>query len=176
MTKFVNPENIVGQSGLMPGQTVADLGCGAGFYTIAAAKILGDTGMVYAIDVQESKLTVTQSSANQAGCKNVAIIKADLEKPLTEPAEGSCDMVILASILHEVGLRDPLIKNAYRLLKTGGKLLAVEWKKQSTPLGPPVERRIAQEDLIQLLERMGFHKQADIPADSFHYAMVCVRQ
>lgn len=175
MTKFVDPNNIIAYTGIQQGSTVADFGCGGGFYTVAAAKAVGGSGTVYAVDILEDKLSATISSSKQAGQKNVVVVKADLEKPLDQIKEGSCDLVILASILHEIGSRDGLIKNAYRILKTGGKILAVEWTRSSSILGPPMERRVPQEELEHAFNSLGLRKEKDIPADSFHYSMLFVK-
>lgn len=172
MNKFIDPASIIAQAGLKSGQIVADFGCGSGFYSLPAAKRVGNTGTVYAIDVQEAKLAATQSAARQNGSKNITVMKADLEKPLLDIPEASCDAVILASILHEIDSNENLIKNAYRVLKTGGEVIAVEWKKQATPIGPPLERRLAQEDLEQLLSHAGFHKAKDLGADGYHYSVM----
>ena len=173
--KFINPTTVVSQMGLKPGQTVADLGSGSGFFALAAAKLVGNSGLVHAVVVQEAKLTATQSSASQQGFKNIQVLKADLDKPLTEIAETSCDAVILASILHEVQSRAQLLKNAYYVLKTGGKVLAVEWKVEHTPFGPPLDKRIQEHDLEKEFAALGLRKEKDIPADAYHYAMVFVK-
>jgi len=172
--KFINPSTVVAQVGLKNGQTVADLGCGAGFYAIAAARLVGN-GQVYAVDVQDAKLAATQSAARQNGLKNITTIKADLDKPLLDIAESSCDAVILGSILHEIGSREALFKNAYRILKTGGKILAVEWKKEMTPLGPPMDKRLAETELEQEFAKIGLRKEKSLPADSYHYAAVFIK-
>lgn len=173
--KFINPANVVAQMGLKPGNIVADLGSGSGFFALAAAKFVGNAGLVYAVDVQEAKLTATQSSASQQGYKNIQVMKADLDKPFTEIAETSCDAVILASILHEVQSRAALLKNAYHVLKTGGRILTVEWKMEHSPFGPPLDKRIHEQDLEKELMALGLRKEKDIPADMYHYAMVFVK-
>ena len=76
-TTFVKPADIVGQAGLKYGQKVADFGCGAGFFTLPAARLVGDEGVVYAVDIMPDRLAVTQSSAQQAGLKNVQVVQAD---------------------------------------------------------------------------------------------------
>ncbi len=170
--KFINPQNVVAQMGLKSGQTVADFGAGAGFYATAAAQMVGTNGTVYALDVQQNKLTATTSAASQQGLKNIKVLQSDLDKPIQGLADASCDGVILASILHEIKNRDMLLQNAYKVLKTGGLLLAVEWKAQHTIFGPALEKRISEADLEQLLAKIGLHKVKSIPADMFHYAMV----
>jgi len=175
MSKFIDPASIVAQIGLQNGQTVADLGCGSGFYALAAARAVGNTGIVYAIDVQEAKLTATQSAARQNGLKNITVLKADLDRPLLDIAESSCDAVILASVIHEVESRETLMKNAYRLLKTGGTLLAVEWQKRATPIGPDMAKRVSQEELEQLLNKVGLRKAKELQTDGFHYALMFIK-
>ncbi len=170
--KFINPQTVVAQMGLKTGQVVADFGSGAGFFATAAAKMVGNTGTVHAIDVQQSKLTATFSSATQQGYKNVQILQADLDKPLKQLEDASCDAVIMASILHEVADRSMLLKNAYRLLKTGGLLLAVEWKPEHTIFGPSLDKRIHEQQLEDELAKAGLHKVKSIPADSAHYALL----
>jgi ubiquinone/menaquinone biosynthesis C-methylase UbiE len=170
--KFINPLNVVSQMGLKPGNLVADLGCGSGFFAVAAAKFVGNNGIVYAVDVQESKLTATISAASQQGYKTVQAVKADLDKPLMDIDATSCDAVIMASILHEVSSREMLLKNAYKVLKTGGTLLAVEWKPDHTPFGPPLEQRVHPEDLEKELAKLGLKKIKSISADMYHYALL----
>ncbi|HEX3095725.1 MAG TPA: methyltransferase domain-containing protein [Patescibacteria group bacterium] len=170
--KFINPQNVVAQMGLKTGQTVADLGSGAGFFTTSAAKMVGNTGKVYAVDVQQAKLTSTFSSASQQGFKNVQIVQTDLDQPIKGITDASCDAVIMASILHEIKDRTMLLANAYRILKTGGSLLAVEWKAQHTIFGPALEKRISEEEMEQELAKLGLHKVKSIPADMFHYALL----
>ncbi len=175
MLKFIDPGAVVSHVGLNSGNIVADLGCGAGFFSIAAAREVGGSGVVYALDVQDSKLAATQSAAKHYNLNNIITIKADLDKPVLDVPEGYCDIVIMASILHQMDSRENLFKNAYRLLKTGGKLLAVEWKKMQTPFGPDISKRVSPEDLRKELLLAGIRHESDVPADGYHYASVFIK-
>lgn len=175
MQKFVNPDNVVAQLGIQPGWVVADFGCGSGFYTLPAAKLAGPTGKAHAVDILDSKLAVTLSSARQQGLKNIFAHKADLDNPLIQIEEASCDLVIVASVLHQVYSKESLIKNIYRVLKTGGTLLVVDWKKEASVFGPPLESRISKEDLEKLMTRAAFRKNKEVDADSFHYALLFIK-
>jgi ubiquinone/menaquinone biosynthesis C-methylase UbiE len=172
MSQFLNPSAVMAQTGLMMGQTVADLGCGNGFYVLPAAQMIGPTGTVYAVDVQTVKLAATISIANQFGYKNVRVIQANLGKPLLDILPGSCDLVIIGSILHEIDQKQELIKNIYRVLKSGGRVVAVEWKRTATPFGPPLDKRLDQEKLEIMLQSAGFRKDKDLQADGYHYAVL----
>lgn len=98
--------------------------------------------------------------------------RADLEKPLDQSLYGQEDVVIVASILHEVKNREAIIKNAYALLKTGGLLVAVDWKAEHSPFGPAMEKRISEHDLRAILEQSGLRHMKDLNGDLYHYAMV----
>jgi ubiquinone/menaquinone biosynthesis C-methylase UbiE len=169
---FLNPASVVAQTGLMQGQVVADLGCGSGFYVLPAAQMVGPTGTIIAVDVQTQKLAATVSIANQFGYKNVRVVQANLGKPLLDIEPNSCDMVIVSNILHQMEDATQLIKNIYRILKTPGRLLAVEWKRTATPFGPPVERRLDQQKLEIMLQMASFRKDKDLEADGYHYAVL----
>jgi ubiquinone/menaquinone biosynthesis C-methylase UbiE len=172
MTKFLDPSAVVAHAQFQTGDTVANLGCGGGYFAVAASREVKDTGTVYAVDVQESQLEATQSTARHERCKNITVMRADLDKPFTELPESSCQGVIIGSIIHEVGSRQMLFENAYRLLQTGGRLLVIEWQKKAAPVGPPINVRIAEDDLIAELQRMGLRLLSKIPADDFHYALL----
>ncbi len=175
MSKFINPSLVIAQTGLVKGGVVADLGCGSGFYVLPAAQMVGAEGVVYGVDVQAAKLEATSSIAKQMGYKNVKIVHADLSKPLLELEEHSCDLVVIGNILHEISVPDKLLANAYRLLKPEGKILVVEWKKEGTPFGPAIDRRISQQQLEVMLMRAGLRKEQDLEADGYHYAVLFKR-
>ncbi len=172
MSQFLNPSAVMAQTGLMQGQVVADLGCGNGFYVLPAAQMIGPTGLVYAVDVQTQKLAATVSIANQFGYKNVKVVQANLGKPLLDILPGSCDMVVIGNILHEIDQKEELIQNVYRVLKSPGRVVAVEWKRTATPFGPPLDRRMDQEKLEIMLQMVGFRKIKDLQADGYHYAVL----
>lgn len=173
--KFVNPSNIIAQLDLDKGAMAADLGCGGGFYTLPLARAVGDKGAVCAIDILPDKLAATQSAAQMAGLKNVTVVHADLEKPsdVIEPA--SFDLVVMSNIVHQVQSREALMKNAYQMLKTGGHLLVVDWKKELTPFGPEVKSRVSRDHVVELVTRQGFRPDRDLEADGYHYAVVFVK-
>ena len=134
--------------------------------------MVGPTGTVIAVDVQTQKLAATISIANQFGYKNVRVVQANLGKPLLDIEPATCDMVIVSNILHEINDPKELIKNIYRILKSPGRLVAVEWKRTATPFGPPIDRRLDQGKLEILLMQSGFRKMKDLEADGYHYAVL----
>lgn len=170
--KFLNPEELLAAIPLAPGMTVADFGCGNGYYSVAAAKIVGKTGQVYAFDILEDALSQTATLARQHRLQNLTTKQCDLAKPgVCEIPETSCDLAIVSSILHQMENKDNLLREAYRCLKTGGRILVVEWLPTS-PLGPDLKSRVRPSAAQQMLERFSFRPAAELPAGSFHYALL----
>ncbi len=65
--QFIKPETILKQIGLQGGMQVADLGCGAGYFALPAARLVGSRGKVYAVDVQKSALAQVRKEAQSQG-------------------------------------------------------------------------------------------------------------
>lgn len=169
---FLNPEQLLKEIPLEPGMVVADFGAGNGHYAAAAAKLVGSRGQVWALDIMEEALSQTATLAKLEGLHNVATRLCDLEKygscqvPVT-----SCDLVIMSGLLHQVGSKETVLREAYRVLKTGGRLLVSEWRPESL-FGPPPGLRLAPGAVKMLLEQSGFRPLAELPAGAFHYALL----
>lgn len=172
---FVNPANLIAQLDLPTGIKIADLGCGGGYFCIPAARLAGSEGTVYAVDIMRPRLEATISSARHSGLSNVVPVLADLEKPITGIPPTSCDWVFMSNIVHQVENKHALFSNAYKILKTGGRVLMVEWKKGSSLFGPPQGDRVNLQELEVLCERLGFRLEKHIENDSSHFAVVFVK-
>jgi ubiquinone/menaquinone biosynthesis C-methylase UbiE len=149
------------------------LGCGNGFFTLPAAKIVGDSGKVWAVDVLEESLSKIMSLARLSRYKNVRTLHHDLESGQPSAiGDLSCDFAIVGKVLPQLRQTQNFIREIYRLLKTEGWILLVEWKKQQSPIGPAYETRIAEEAAVALFTKQGFKLVKSLPADSYHYALL----
>ncbi len=172
LQRFLDPKDILAHSGIQEGQTVADFGCGNGFYPLAAAQMVGESGMVYAVDVKAESLEATMSAARHQGLSNIYTVRHNLENPGVAIGDNSCDAVILSGILHLSKLQRNILKETYRVLKTGGQIIVIEWKKERLPFGPNINVRMSENQTADLLTRAGFRFQQEMPADAFHYALI----
>ncbi len=169
---FVDPQELLHAVPIEPGMIVADFGCGNGYYAIAAGKLTGKKGQVHALDLLEDCLSQTATLAKLNGLHNVSTQKCDLEKLGSCPlADISCDLVVISSILHQVANQDNVIREAYRVLKTGGYLVVVEWDSHAT-FGPHLASRVSREELGKLLEKFGMRPVKELSAGAFHYALL----
>lgn len=175
--KFLNPEKVMFAAGLQAGQTVADLGAGSGFYTFASGKIVGEKGKVFAVDILESAIEHISAEARLRELKNVKTLRADLEKSdsCSSIATGTIDLVILANIIHQLKQKKNLFVEAYRMLKTGGKVLVLEWNDSPSVIGPTVHSRISPEEIAKLSKEVLLKAAGAIPADMYHYGLMFIK-
>lgn len=174
--KFINPREVLTGAGLRPGMVVADFGSGGGHYAIAAAEIVEDKGTVYAVDIQEDPLRHLMSEARLRRLRNIETYQCDLEKQDYCPIPAvSCDVVILANILHQAPGKKSIIASAYKALKTGGYALVVEWEPKGAVFGPSAESRLAEDEVADLFTNNGFKPGRKIATEPYHYAVTYIK-
>ena len=133
--------------------TVADVGCGPGFFTIPMAKMVFD-GKIYALDIQDEMLDAVRAEVAKVNLTNVDVVKSQEKKlPLEDE---SIDGVVAAFVLQEATSPKTLLKEALRCLKNHGWLVVLEWYKREMEEGPPVSQRIDMDEMKELTAKAGF--------------------
>jgi demethylmenaquinone methyltransferase/2-methoxy-6-polyprenyl-1,4-benzoquinol methylase len=119
--RFFSPEKILANSPLRAGQTVLEVGCGTGFFSIPAARLIGDQGRLVAMDILSESVELVSDRARAAGLPNIQAIQGDaLEAPLES---GSFDAAILYGVVPAPMLPlAPLLVEMHRVLKRAGAL------------------------------------------------------
>lgn len=172
-TRFLDPEQVLFRSGLNRGNTVVDLGAGSGYFAIAAAKIAGEVGKIHVIDIQDSALDHVMAEARLKNYGNIQTYKHDLEsEKVLELPSGSADMVIVSNILHLLQQSNHLFTESYRLIKTGGKLLVLDWNSNSSPFGPKSDQRISEEQVKAAAAKANFKFKTEVEADQYHFGLI----
>ena len=120
-----NPRKILGGY-IEPGQTVLDIGCGPGTFSIAMAKMVGESGKVIAVDVQEEMLQILREKAAQQGLESrIVTQKSDPDRiGISEKV----DLALAFYMVHEVPNAVAFLEEIVSILKPNGKLLVVEPK------------------------------------------------
>jgi demethylmenaquinone methyltransferase/2-methoxy-6-polyprenyl-1,4-benzoquinol methylase len=119
--RFFGPVNILRGVDYLNGQAVLEVGCGTGFFTMPAAKLIGDAGRLVAIDVVPESVEFVSRKVQAAGLKNVCVIKADAL--CTGLASESFDAVLLFGVIPSPMLPlKRLLPEMQRILKLGGTL------------------------------------------------------
>lgn len=117
-------DRVLSQAGLRPGAVAVDLGCGLGFLSLEAARLVGPEGRVYAVDSDREALGRLSVRAGEAGLAHVIPVHADLCK-LPLPA-GEADAVVARSVLSYVEERGKALRECFRILRPGGRLSICE--------------------------------------------------
>jgi len=123
------PEQIIEAIGLKPGQSIADIGAGGGYFTLRFAEIVGDGGKVYAVDTNSEFLQFIKSCAKEKELNNIVTIL--IENRLDLP-ESDMDFVFMRNVAHHITNRVEYFKNLKRFLKSDGKIVIIEYKKGKT--------------------------------------------
>ena len=144
---FRDPYETLDAAGLEPGQRVLEVGCGPGFFTIPAAKIVGEKGSVYALDVSPLAVERVQQKIEREGATNVETILADAAQ--TGLPDQSFDLIFAFGFAHAAGSMENILAELHRLLKPAGIFSIEEWPRWPRILNKlfhPVERqgRISQ--------------------------------
>jgi len=172
MEGIFNPQSVVATMDVREGMHIADFGCGSGHFTVLLAQVIGESGRVTALDVQEEPLEATRARAKAAGLNNVEFVRANLEVlGSSSLSDSSQDIVIMANILFQSPKKTEVIQEAKRVLKSGGRLVMVEWKKGGGGLGPPDTMRLDEIAARQLLAQEGLTVEKTIPAGQFHFVL-----
>ena len=174
---FSDPRHNIEQFGLSDGMIVADFGTGSGFYAMEAARAVAPTGKVYAVDLQKDLLERLKSEADKNNLKNVEIISGDLERiGGSKIRDGSCNAVIASNVLFMIEDKKSFLLEAKRILKTGGKLLLVDWSASFSQMGPHVDHVVYKDDVVKLATAAGFAFEKEIHAGAHHYGIIFRKQ
>jgi len=170
---FSDPQKNIEQLELREGMVVADFGAGSGAYTIAAAKSVGDSGHVYAVDVQKELLSGIKNLAAKEGVFNIEVIWGDIERiGKTKIKDGIIDVVIISNILFQVEDKIGLLNEAMRILKKTGIVLVVDWVDSFGGLGPDRDQIISHSEAKKLFEENNFSFIKNISAGDHHWGFV----
>lgn len=173
--KFFDPAKIIATLGLNSRTVdVAEFGCGYGTFTIPAAKII--KGKVYAFDIDPDMIRLTNEEARNQRLSNVEAIQRDFMADGSGLPEESVDYAMLFNILH---LENPtaLLREAHRILKTGGRLGIIHWNYDpTTPRGPSMDIRPKPQDCLRWAESVGFSQPVQYDLKPYHYGIVLIKK
>ena len=169
---FLNPASIALEFGVQQGMSIADFGSGAGYFTTILAAMVGHEGRVYALDIQETALDNVRARARAEGLNNIETIRTNLEiLGSSSLSDSSQDMVLLANILFESHNDPAILREAVRVLKSGSRIIIIDWKKGSGGFGPPNDLRLSVENMKKLAQDDGLIFEKDFDAGQFHFGL-----
>jgi len=173
--ELLNPEKILKEElGIGPASYVADFGCGtAAYFVFQSAKIVGDSGIVYAVDIQKSILENVASRADQLKLHNIKTIWTDLETVgACKINDNSLDYGFLINILFQNKDHEAILKEVMRMVKPTGKILIIDWKDGRFPLGPSPQEKVHLDNLSRIAENLGLSIDHRFEAGQYHFGII----
>jgi SAM-dependent methyltransferase len=145
------PARVIESLKLQPGQSVADIGAGTGYFSSKLAKA-GAAPTVYAVDIEPAMVAHLASRAAKEGLKNLVAVQAGPDGPNLPAA---VDTVLIVDTFHHIPDRVAYFTKLRGSLKPGGQLVIVDFRKDA-PSGPPVEFRFTPAQITSELNQAGF--------------------
>ncbi len=139
-------KNVLEEVGIQPGYHVLDYGCGPGSYIAPLAKLVGESGQIYALDVHPLAVQKVQRITSKKRLSNVDTIQSDCQTTL---ADKSMDVVLLYDILHELKEPDKILKELHRVLKQDGILSLSDHHLKDNE----IQARVTKKELFKLSKK-----------------------
>ncbi|OYU14230.1 MAG: SAM-dependent methyltransferase [Alphaproteobacteria bacterium PA4] len=134
--------SVIRQLGIKPGQTVADIGAGSGYYTMRVAPIVGPKGQVIAQDIVQRYLDDLKARTQKAGLTNVRFVKGSTSDPRLPRA--SVDVALLIHMYHEIAQPYALLYNLRASLKPDARIAIVDLERAAEYHGMPKELLVCE--------------------------------
>jgi len=167
---WLPPDEVIAMLRVQPGDLVADIGAGTGYFTLPLAHALGSKGKVWAVDAQTEMLSLLKEKLDLAGVSNVEPVCAEGDR--TEIPDAACTLVFLANVWHEFEDRNAVLREAQRILSPGGRVAILDWRTDVEPVhGPPLAHRIAAADAVRDMRLAGFEQLASAEVGRYSWVV-----
>lgn len=168
--KLLPPDQTLINLGLHEGAIMADIGCGIGYFTIPASKIVGESGKIFAMDISPEMLKDVEIKIKDNNISNVETILTEENDLKLE--DNKVTFAFISLVLHEANEKENFISEIKRIISPEGKIAVVEWEKINSEFGPPIDHRLDKMDLIEILDTLGFSNISTIGIGENFYGIV----
>ncbi len=173
------PSETLVKLGFKKTDVMADIGCGAGYFTLPAALIIdsntgtGSNSCIFALDTSEDMLAEVTEKALDLGLKNISCFKTS-EYDL-KIQDNCVDFALICNVLHEISDKPKFIAEVMRIMKPGAILAVIEWQKRRGEYGPSEEERIDKNQLRDQLVLSGLSHPDDFDFIESFYAVTATK-
>lgn len=167
---YQKPYEVLTALAIEPGEVIADIGAGSGYFTFRLAHRVGDKGRVYAVDISPDMIRHLNRRIRELKAMNVTAILADADDPLL--ADASIDRFFFSDSWHHIENQSKYLSLIKKMLKPGGEIIMIDFHKKELPVGPPMQMKIAREDLIRQMESNGFRLTKEHTFLPYQYFLV----
>lgn len=169
--EWQKPDEFIAALNVQPGQLVADIGAGSGYFTLRLARAVGEKGTVFAIDVASGMLDYLRQRLAKERIENVRVLQVPPHDPLLR--DGSLDLIFVCNTYHHLEEREVYLRKLRKALKPNGRLVIIDfYKKNDMPVGPPLPIRLSEETVRQELQHAGLHVVAQLAFLPYQYILI----
>jgi ubiquinone/menaquinone biosynthesis C-methylase UbiE len=174
---FLNAETILSTINLQKGQTVLDVGCGEGHFSLAASSIVGECGRVFAVDIRPASINILRKIIADENIGNIITFTADVAKHIPV-ADNAIDVCLMINVLHGFMANHEtadVMREILRVLGRHGTLVIVDFKKLDTVVGPPISLRLSPAEVEEECLKYGFAADALVDAGPYSYQATFIK-
>ncbi len=151
--EWQKPDSVIALLGDLQGKTVMDIGSGTGYFSFRLAKA---GARVICADVDQRFLDYIAEGRSEQGMTEAEVETRKVPFDAPNLQEGEADLVLIVNTYHHIENRQDYFAEVKRGLKPGGRLVVIDFRKEETPVGPPVEMKIQEEQVMEELKGSGF--------------------
>jgi arsenite methyltransferase len=167
---YQKPQEVLAALDLRQGEIIADIGAGSGYFTFRLARQVSERGMIYAVDVSPDMIVHINRRIRDHKVANVVSILAEPDDPLLPVA--SLDRFFFCDSWHHIENQTKYLSLMKKMLKPNGEVVMIDFHKKELPIGPPMQMKIAREDLIKQMEKNGFQLAKEHTFLPYQYFLV----
>ncbi|MCL6507405.1 MAG: class I SAM-dependent methyltransferase [Bryobacteraceae bacterium] len=161
--QWQKPDQVIQALGFRPGESVADIGAGTGYFSRRFAR---HAAKVYAVDIDASLLERARKNAPP----NVEFVLAAPDDP--KLPERSVDIIFFCNVLHHIENRPAYYAKLKRALKPGGRIVNIDFHKRPLPVGPPVDHKLSEDQVVAEFKSAGFELARSFDFLPYQYFLV----
>jgi ubiquinone/menaquinone biosynthesis C-methylase UbiE len=167
---YQKPHEVLTALNLKPGEVIADIGAGSGYFAFRLAHFVGAKGKVYAVDVSPDMIKYINRRSRETKTTNVVALLAEPDDPLLPDA--SVNRFFFSESWHHIDNQTKYLALMKKVLKPGGEIVMIDFHKKELPVGPPMQMKIAREDVIKQMETNGFRLSKEHTFLPYQYFLV----
>jgi ubiquinone/menaquinone biosynthesis C-methylase UbiE len=148
------PDKALDAIGVPAGTSVADVGAGSGYFTVRLASRVGAAGRVFATDIQPEMLKMLGARLERERIANVTLVQGTADDPMLP--NGAIDTILMVDVYHELANPQRMLRGLHRALRSGGRLVLLEYKKEDPRIPIRIEHKMTVREAKLELEAEGF--------------------
>jgi ubiquinone/menaquinone biosynthesis C-methylase UbiE len=166
------PSRAIGALQILPGEVVADIGAGSGFYSVRLAAAVGSKGRVYATDIQPEMLALIRKRLEKEPIGNIELVLGTPAE--TRLPDGAIDLALMVDVYHELAQPQAFLRSLKRALKPEGRLVLIEFRKEDPAVPIRDEHKMTVKEARMELEAEGFRFERVIGVLPWQHILVFV--